>query len=100
MTQRFESRQWVPFPVELVFAFFANPSNFTSDGFLTLGFCGHQPGLANIYSNNGSMYITAESLLPLGLRASDSFWAAPAEDWTAKRAYAGMPFTQDHALED
>jgi len=27
MTQRFETRQWVPFPVELVFAFFANPAN-------------------------------------------------------------------------
>jgi len=25
--QRFETRQWVPFPVELVFAFFANPAN-------------------------------------------------------------------------
>jgi ligand-binding SRPBCC domain-containing protein len=27
MRQRFETSQWVPFPVELVFAFFANPSN-------------------------------------------------------------------------
>jgi ligand-binding SRPBCC domain-containing protein len=27
VAQRFETRQWVPFPVELVFAFFANPSN-------------------------------------------------------------------------
>ena len=27
MTQRFETRQWVPFPVELLFAFFANPAN-------------------------------------------------------------------------
>ena len=27
MVHRFESQQWVPFPVELVFAFFANPSN-------------------------------------------------------------------------
>ena len=27
MTQRFETNQWVPYPVELVFAFFANPSN-------------------------------------------------------------------------
>ena len=27
MPQRFQTRQWVPFPVELVFAFFANPSN-------------------------------------------------------------------------
>jgi ligand-binding SRPBCC domain-containing protein len=27
MMQRFEARQWVPYPVELVFAFFANPAN-------------------------------------------------------------------------
>jgi ligand-binding SRPBCC domain-containing protein len=27
MVQRFENHQWVPFPVELVFAFLANPSN-------------------------------------------------------------------------
>src|ERR1035441_10988758 len=27
MTQRLETQQWVPYPVELVFAFFANPSN-------------------------------------------------------------------------
>ena len=27
MAERFETEQWVPYPVELVFAFFANPSN-------------------------------------------------------------------------
>jgi ligand-binding SRPBCC domain-containing protein len=27
MMQRFETSDWVPFPVELVFAFFANPTN-------------------------------------------------------------------------
>jgi ligand-binding SRPBCC domain-containing protein len=27
MVQQFETSQWVPFPVELVFAFFANPHN-------------------------------------------------------------------------
>jgi len=27
MVQRFETSQWVPFPVELVFAFFASPTN-------------------------------------------------------------------------
>jgi ligand-binding SRPBCC domain-containing protein len=27
MTERFETRQWVPYPVELVFAFFADPRN-------------------------------------------------------------------------
>jgi ligand-binding SRPBCC domain-containing protein len=27
MTHRFETSQWVPYPVELVFAFFSNPAN-------------------------------------------------------------------------
>lgn len=27
MTQHFETSQWVPYPVELVFAFFSNPAN-------------------------------------------------------------------------
>ena len=27
MAERFETEQWVPYPVELVFAFFANPAN-------------------------------------------------------------------------
>jgi len=27
MSERFETEQWVPYPVELVFAFFANPAN-------------------------------------------------------------------------
>jgi ligand-binding SRPBCC domain-containing protein len=27
MTQKLETLQWIPFPVELVFAFFANPTN-------------------------------------------------------------------------
>jgi hypothetical protein len=27
MTQHLETQQWVPYPVELVFAFFANPAN-------------------------------------------------------------------------
>ena len=27
MAKRFETSQWIPFPVELVFAFFANPHN-------------------------------------------------------------------------
>jgi hypothetical protein len=79
---------------------FSNPTNFNAGGYLTIGFSGHQPGIADIYSNNGSMYITAESLLPLALPASDSFWTAPAEDWTTKRAFAGGSFERDHALED
>jgi hypothetical protein len=72
------------------------PSNFTPDGFLTIGFAGHQPELGDWYSNNGSMYIASESLLALGLPATDSYWTAPAADWTQKKAFAGQRFPKDY----
>ncbi|RZT08608.1 Tat (twin-arginine translocation) pathway signal sequence [Duganella sp. CF402] len=74
------------------------PSNFTKDGYLTIGFVGHQPELGDWYSNNGSMYIASASLLPLGLPASDSYWTAPAQDWTQKKAFAGARFPKDYPV--
>lgn len=79
---------------------FSAADNFTPDGFLTLGFVGHRPEIADSYSNSGSMYVTGESFLPLGLAADDSFWTAPPQPWTGKRAYANTPFPRDHALKD
>jgi hypothetical protein len=80
-------------------AIFANPGNFDEGGFLTLGFAGHQPELADWYSNNGSMYITTASFLPLGLPATDSFWTSEAEDWTAKKAFANRKFVKDYPVD-
>ncbi|GFE82353.1 hypothetical protein GCM10011487_43530 [Steroidobacter agaridevorans] len=77
---------------------FADPSNFDSNGFLTLGFTRHQPTLANLYSNGGSMYITSESLLALGLPASDSYWTAEPVAWTMQRAYSGQDFPMDNYI--
>lgn len=74
----------------------ADPSNFTKGGFLTIGFVGHQPELGDWYSNNGSMYIASESFLPLGLSGTDSYWTAPAQDWTQKKAFAGAKFPKDY----
>jgi len=79
-------------------AVWSDPTNFTRDGWLTLGFVGHHPELADIYSNNGSMYIASASLLALGLPAGDSYWTAPAQDWTQKKAFAGRPFPKDYAV--
>ena len=76
----------------------SHPTNFTADGFLTLGFCGHDPQLADWYSNSGSMYIASTSLLPLGLPSSDSYWTTASLPWTQKKAYAGMPFPKDYAV--
>ena len=39
------------------------------------------------------------SVFALGLPASDPFWASPAEDWTQKKAWAGLPFKKDYAVD-
>ena len=75
------------------------PGNFTQDGFLTIGFAGHQPELGDRYSNNGSMYITSASFLALGLPENDSYWTGPAQDWTQKKAFAGQRFPKDYAVD-
>ena len=80
-------------------AIFRHPSNFTEAGFLTIGFAGANPALGDWYSNNGSMYITSNSFLALGLPASDDFWRAPAEAWTQKRAFSGEAFRKDYAVK-
>jgi hypothetical protein len=80
-------------------AVFRYPSNFDDKGFLTLGFTGHQPKLADFYSNGGSMYIAAESLIALGLPASDSYWTSPPLPWTSKKAFSGQEFPKDYYVE-
>ncbi|MDR2951149.1 MAG: DUF2264 domain-containing protein [Prevotella sp.] len=79
---------------------FSQDGNFNEKGFLQLGFAGHQPDLADWYTNNGSLYLTSEVFLPLGLPASHSFWASTAEDWTTKKAWRGESFPKDHAIRD
>ncbi|MFL9484409.1 DUF2264 domain-containing protein [Chitinophagaceae bacterium LWZ2-11] len=72
---------------------------FNKDGYLQLGFAGHQPNIADYYSNSGSMYITSLGFLPLGLPADHEFWTAPPEDWTSKKAWSGQPFRKDYAVD-
>jgi len=74
------------------------PDTFDANGWLRIGFCGHQPGVGETYISTGSLYLCAVGLLPLGLPASDEFWSAPAQPWTSVRAWSGQPFPIDHAL--
>ncbi len=74
---------------------FSVPGNFNEAGYLTLGFAGHQPELANSYTNNGSVYLTSVVFLPLGLPAGHAFWTDPAEEWTSRKAWSGKPFPMD-----
>jgi hypothetical protein len=77
-------------------AIFRFPDTFDAQGYLTIGFTGHQPALGDIYSNAGSMYIAAESLVALGLPADDSYWTAPPLPWTMRKAFSGAAFPKDY----
>jgi hypothetical protein len=77
---------------------FANNDNFDANGFLQLGFVGHQPDMSDRYTNTGSLYMTSLVFLPLALPASDPFWTSAPLDWTAKKAWSGEPFPRDHAF--
>ena len=74
--------------------------NYSEGGFLTIGFCGHQPETADWYTNNGSLYMTSLSLMPLGLPANHDFWTCKAEPWTQVKAWGGQPFPKDHRWAD
>lgn len=77
-------------------AVFRFPGNFDANGYLTIGFTGHQPKLGDWYSNAGSMYLVAESLVALGLPADAPYWTDPVQPWTSKRAFAGEAFAKDY----
>lgn len=79
---------------------FDKQNNFNEGGYLTIGFCGSQPGIADWYTNNGSLYMTSLAFMPLGLPANHPFWTAPAGDWTQKKAWNGQPFPKDHVWQD
>lgn len=81
---------------------FSIDGNFDDKGFLQLGFAGHQPELANYYTNNGSLYMTSLVFMPLALPANHPFWSDPSADWTSRKAWSGKPFPIDghHSLRN
>lgn len=77
-----------------------NPKNYDSKGWLYIGLNGHQPDLGESYISTGSLFLTATALLPLGLPATDAFWANPATDWTSRRIWEkGENLPTDHAVK-
>ena len=71
---------------------------FDADGWLRIGFCGHQPGVGEPYISTGSLYLCSVAFLPLGLPSTDPFWSDPDVPFTQQRAWSGRPFPIDHAL--
>ncbi|HYH04334.1 MAG TPA: DUF2264 domain-containing protein, partial [Bacillota bacterium] len=75
------------------------PGTFDEQGWLTVGFCGKQPDIGEMYISTGSLYLCTTGFLPLGLPPQDPFWADPPRDWTAKKIWSGENAFVDHALD-
>jgi hypothetical protein len=74
------------------------PETFDKNGWLTIGFAGHQPEIGEHYISTGSLYLCTVAFLPLGLSADDEFWISASADWTTKKAFAGKGFAIDKAI--
>jgi hypothetical protein len=76
------------------------PGTFDDQGWLRIGFCGHQPSLAEGYISTGSLYLCSAALLPLGLPPADAFWSEPSAQWTSQQIWSGKLLPADHAMSD
>lgn len=74
------------------------PGTFDADGWLTIGCCGHQPGLAEDYISTGSLYLCTLAFLPLGLGPDDAFWTADRVPTTGDTVYGGHDAMPDQAI--
>ena len=74
------------------------PGTFDENGWLQIGFYGHQPTLAEAYISTGSLYLCAAGLLPLGLPPDDEFWSGAAMPWTSQQIWSGQLLPADHAI--
>jgi hypothetical protein len=73
------------------------PGTFDENGWLRVGFVGHQPEIAEAYISTGSLYLCSAAWLPLGLPATDAFWADAGKAWTGKKVWGGEQVGADHA---
>jgi len=71
---------------------------FDKGGWLTLGFFGHQPEIAEPYISTGSLYLCSQVFLPLGLPSNSPFWSGPATDWTQQQIWGGKTPVIDKAI--
>lgn len=73
--------------------------NFDDNGWLVLGFNGHQPEMADSYTSTGSLYMATLGFLDLGLPANHPFWTSDPADWTTKKAWTGVKIKKDYKVE-
>ncbi|MFP5090496.1 DUF2264 domain-containing protein [Bacteroides xylanisolvens] len=78
---------------------FEQPGTFDKEGWLTIGVCGEQPELGDIYLSTPCVYLCSLGFLPLGLPANAPFWCNPVEPWTSIKAFGGIDFPIDKFIK-
>jgi hypothetical protein len=73
--------------------------NFDRNGWLVLGFNGHQPEVADQYTSTGSLYMATLGFLTLGLPADNPFWTDVPAEWSSVKAWRGKPLRKDYKVE-
>ncbi|GLB49267.1 DUF2264 domain-containing protein [Neptunitalea lumnitzerae] len=73
------------------------PGTFDANGWLTIGFYGHQPSVAEPYITTGSLYLCTTAFLVLGLPEDAPFWQDAPKPWTQKQIWEGGIVPIDHA---
>ena len=77
---------------------YATDANFNVKGFLTLGFTASQTDIADVYTNNGSLYMTTLAFMPLGLPADHPFWTSLAENLDEQESVGRRGFSERPCL--
>ena len=78
---------------------FEGNQNFSKDGWLLVGFNGHQRDIAEKDINTGSLYLCCSIFLPLGLDSNDPFWSSDFEEWTSFKAWHGHTTQPDQSID-
>ncbi|MEO2064780.1 MAG: DUF2264 domain-containing protein [Christiangramia sp.] len=73
------------------------PGTFDENGWLQIGFFGHQPSIGEGYISTGSLYLCSEAFLVLGLPENNRFWTDEAKPWTQKKIWNGQNIPIDKA---
>jgi hypothetical protein len=76
------------------------PGTFDKDGWLQIGFYGHQLDISESYISTGSLYLCSEAFIILGLPPTDPLWQGKDLPWTEQKIWSGENVPNEHALQD
>jgi hypothetical protein len=76
------------------------PGTFDKDGWLQVGFYGHQLNISETYISTGSLYLCSESFIILWLHENDPLWQGKDIPWTEQEIWSGENVSNEHALSD